>query len=132
MKVHHLLTVLVALLCLTQSPAGFLGFGKGSKLSPSPLRSLRHAADHAYDLEKTLLLHTYQTAKGVLGRLIPFLVLFFNKDAAEASPLNRQVVPIRGPFFQGWLLRSVDHREGVSIIFIVGSFSRSGSKIFSQ
>ena len=132
MKMKLLLHILFSLLILAPSPARFLGHGKGSKIGYTPLRAFRQASFPADELQKKLLLHAYQSVAGVFGKLIPFLILFYNKDAAEASPLNKQVVPLSGPFFQGWLIRSIDHRKGVSVIFIVGSFSRSGFRIFSQ
>ena len=132
MKIQLLLHILISLLILALSPARFVGHGKGSKIGATSLRAFRQATSQANGLEKKLLLHACQAVSGIVGKLIPILILFLNKAAAEASPLNKQVVPLSGPFFQGWLLRSVDHQKGVSIIFIVGSFSRSGFKIFSQ
>jgi hypothetical protein len=55
---------------------------------------------------------------------LPFLFLFAFSEKSAASPLNPQSISLTGPFFQGWLLRTVDHSKGVSIIFIIGSFSR--------
>lgn len=36
--------------------------------------------------------------------LIPFLLLFSVTDRVEASPLNPQLISLRGPFFQGIIL----------------------------
>ena len=42
------------------------------------------------------------------------LFLFAFADKASASPLNPQALAISGPFFQGWLLRTVDHSRNGS------------------
>ena len=64
----------------------------------------------------------------------PILILLFGMGVspASASPLNPQLVQLRSPFFQGWLLRTVDHTQGVSVMFIVGSFSASSCGEFTE
>lgn len=48
------------------------------------------------------------------------------------SPLNQQHVSVRGPFFQGWLLRMTDHNSNTSVIVIVGSFSAKRTVHYTQ
>ena len=62
----------------------------------------------------------------------PLLFLFFAVTSCEASPLNAQPIALFGPFFQGWLVRTVDHTCRRSFILIVGSFSKRGSRIFDE
>jgi hypothetical protein len=50
----------------------------------------------------------------------------------EASPLNLQRIAARGPFFQGWLVRAIDHAAQRSVMLIVASFSRDGSAVFDE
>jgi hypothetical protein len=50
----------------------------------------------------------------------------------DASPLNRQAVVVRGPFFQGWLIRTIDHAHGRSVMLIVASFSADGSATYDE
>ncbi len=49
-----------------------------------------------------------------------------------SSQLNPQKIKINGPFFQGWLLRTIDHVNNASFIFIVGSFSFDKSNSYNQ
>ena len=62
----------------------------------------------------------------------PLLLVLLHPEICEASPLNPQVVSIRGPFFQGWLFRTVDHQQSLSAIVIVGSFSSKGSEQYDE
>ena len=48
------------------------------------------------------------------------------------SPLAPQPIEPRGPFFQGWLIRTVDHVQGRSVMLIVASFSGRGSATYTQ
>ena len=57
---------------------------------------------------------------------IPQLIILKN------SPLNHQPISIEGPYFQGWLLRTVDHNKNISIIAIIGSFSSPGSAKYTE
>jgi hypothetical protein len=50
----------------------------------------------------------------------------------EPSPLNAQPIAVRGPFFQGWLVRAVDHATGRAVLVIVASFSHAGASSFDQ
>lgn len=59
-------------------------------------------------------------------------LLSFMVGPASASPLNVQSIKIRGPFFQGWLVRNVDHVQNCSFILIVGSFSRKNSGSYDE
>lgn len=64
------------------------------------------------------------------GAFIPTLLfLFAFADGAAASPLNPQAISISGPFFQGWLFRTVDHTRNGSVILIVGSFARGKNRL---
>lgn len=64
---------------------------------------------------------------------IPPIALFFLcSSKCSASPLNKHTIVVRGPFFQGWLVRVVDHTKKFSCLFIVGSFSRSKSKKYDE
>ena len=66
-------------------------------------------------------------------RLIPPSLLFLLSSLSlpskgSASPLNPQTISLSGPFFQGWLMRTVDHRVNTSFILIVGSFANNSKK----
>jgi len=62
----------------------------------------------------------------------PVLLFFLSTTHANASPLNKQLISLNGPFFQGWLIRMIDHKHSLSFIFIVGSFSKYRSKIYDE
>jgi len=53
----------------------------------------------------------------------PLILLALSTSKVEISPLNKQSIHVSGPFFQGWLLRVIDHDQSLSAISIVGSFS---------
>ena len=69
---------------------------------------------------------------GRLWEIPPLLLVLLHPESCEASPLNPQAVRVRGPFFQGWLFRTVDHLLNVSAIVIVGSFSSEGSEQYDE
>jgi hypothetical protein len=60
------------------------------------------------------------------------LILLSSKASFEYSPLNLQRISIRGPFFQGWLIRTVDHTQQLSCITIIGSFSKIDSNCYDE
>ena len=62
----------------------------------------------------------------------PLLVLLFTLTSCDASAMNPQPIAIKGPFFQGWLLRTVDHVNSRSFILIIGSFSSKGSMNYDE
>jgi hypothetical protein len=66
------------------------------------------------------------------GCLPPLFIFLLSISQCVASPLNKQRIEINGPFFQGWLLRTIDHEKNASFIFIVGSFSFSGKSNYDQ
>jgi hypothetical protein len=47
-------------------------------------------------------------------------------------PLNKQPITVNSPFFQGWLIRSIDHKKGISFIIIIGSFSPKGFEDYKE
>ncbi len=49
-----------------------------------------------------------------------------------ASPLNAQPIAIRDPFFQGWLIRTIDHVQDRSVVLIVASFSADGAAAYTE
>ena len=53
----------------------------------------------------------------------PLILLALSTSRAEMSQLNKKAIHVSGPFFQGWLLRVIDHDQSLSAICIVGSFS---------
>ena len=61
-----------------------------------------------------------------------FLFIFSSSSNAYASPINKQTIVLDGPYFQGWLLRTIDHENDRSIIVIAGSFSASKSLQFDE
>ena len=69
---------------------------------------------------------------GRLWGIPPLLLILLLPEVREASPLNPQAVSLRGPFFQGWLFRTVDHSQNVSAIVIVGSFSSKKKERFDE
>jgi hypothetical protein len=48
------------------------------------------------------------------------------------SPLNPQPIAARGPFFQGWLTRAIDHDNDRSVVLIVASFSADRSATYTE
>jgi hypothetical protein len=48
------------------------------------------------------------------------------------NPLNKQPIAVRGPFFQGWFIRAIDHAERRSVVNIVASFSKDGSADYDE
>lgn len=62
----------------------------------------------------------------------PLLVFLFSFTSCDASAMNPQPIAIKGPFFQGWLLRTVDHLNSRSFILIIGSFSSKGSMKYDE
>ena len=67
-----------------------------------------------------------------LGSLPPLLILILGSSAAIASPMNPQCIILNGPFFQGWLVRMVDHEQSSSFVLIIGSFSPANSGIYED
>lgn len=68
-------------------------------------------------------------------RIPPILFLLFSIRTVEpvgGSPLNPQTVRVNSPFFQGWLVRTIDHDNKRSFIFIVGSFAATTSRAFTE
>ena len=67
------------------------------------------------------------------GGLPPtLLILFGSAEAVQASPLNRQAIMLKSPFFQGWLVRVTDHENSGSFVLIVGSFSMAESDKYDE
>jgi hypothetical protein len=55
-----------------------------------------------------------------------------NSEESHASPFDPQAIVSKGPFFQGWLFRGIDHKNQISFILIIGSFSSTQSNVFDQ
>jgi hypothetical protein len=72
---------------------------------------------------------TGRISQSIFGTILLFLL---SVSSADASALNPQIISLNGPFFQGWLIRSTDHAQATSFITIIGSFSKSASKIYSE
>ena len=76
------------------------------------------------------------SSTSVLHKTIPpvLLAVLSCAQPSDASPLNPQSPAHRllTPFFQGWLVRAVDHSQDLSFIFIVGSFSSSEASDFTE
>lgn len=60
------------------------------------------------------------------------LFLFGTTESASASPLNRQAIVLKSPFFQGWLVRVTDHDKKGSFVLIIGSFSSKDSEEYDE
>ena len=67
-------------------------------------------------------------------RYLPPIIIFLFVASSKvlASPMNPQIIALKGPFFQGWLVRIIDHSRRLSIMFIVGSFSESESNKYNE
>jgi hypothetical protein len=133
-----LFIILVALSsCLGTKTYAIRQFGKRSKAnyvetstSRSPLSDY-FVASEAKSTQYSMIAGS--NFNRMLKIVIPPLLLFLlSVSSCDASVLNSQPIAIRGPFFQGWLLRTVDHINSRSFIVIVGSFSRKGSKSFDE
>jgi hypothetical protein len=59
----------------------------------------------------------------LLRKLPALALLILSTSTVNNSPLDQQEVAVSGPFFQGWLIRGVDHDQHTSFITIAGSFS---------
>lgn len=69
--------------------------------------------------------------KAFIANIFLFLLQqLFSTDGS--SPLNLQPLKVNNPFFQGWLIRNVDHVNNCSFILIVGSFSKEKSDHFDE
>jgi hypothetical protein len=64
--------------------------------------------------------------------MIPVFLFLFGINEVDASPMNLLLITLNGPFFQGWLVRTVDHDSACSFITIIGSFSKAGMKEFTE
>lgn len=64
--------------------------------------------------------------------LSPALLFLLSTSNLHKSPLNPQQLEVAGPFFQGWLVRVVDHERNLSCMVICGSFSNAGSHGFTK
>lgn len=62
----------------------------------------------------------------------PLLIFIIGTLGCEASVMNQQPISISGPFFQGWLMRTIDHANSRSMILIIGSFSGRGSACYDE
>ncbi|RYH17486.1 hypothetical protein EON65_28490 [archaeon] len=69
---------------------------------------------------------------GALFLLTPLALYLLASSQFHYSPLNKQAISVRGPFFQGWLVRCVDHSSSLSFVLIVGSFSMRSSRDYTQ
>lgn len=133
-----ILIILVALSsCLGTKTYAVRRFGKRSKenyVEAAPSRSPLRDYCVAYEAtKKDCSVTAGSNFNRMLKIVIPPLLLFLlSVSSCDASVLNSQPIAISGPFFQGWLLRTVDHTNSRSFILIVGSFSRKGSKSFDE
>ena len=92
-----------------------------------------HYQSKSYKLWFTLQKFITSIQKKPPYMLIPPVLLFLlSTTHANASPLNKQLISLNGPFFQGWLIRMIDHKNSLSFIFIVGSFSKYRSNIYDE
>lgn len=67
------------------------------------------------------------------GQLLSGIAIFFLfVKSSSASPMNPHYINLNGPFFQGWLVRTVDTKHECSFITIIGSFSKPNSKDYSE
>lgn len=71
----------------------------------------------------TIATNTNQNVISNTISISPILLFFLSISKCDASPLNQQKILLTSPFFQGWLIRTIDHSKQLSFIFIVGSFS---------
>jgi hypothetical protein len=88
------------------------------------------ASDNIQSCSKVNL-YTNNNQRSIIFKSFLFLFLF-GTSKCEASPLNKQLISINGPFFQGWLVRNTDHTKNLSFILIVGSFSFDKSSSYDE
>lgn len=82
----------------------------------------RSSAEHAPEMSPIV----ERTGEGhATVRYPPLVLALLGAQSSHASALNPHAVALRGPFFQGWLLRTVDHARNASVMLIVGSFTCS-------
>jgi len=62
----------------------------------------------------------------------PLAALFVVTKAHHEVPMNIQPIPYSGSFFQGWLMRMVDHENDLSVMLIFGTYSPDKSSRFEQ
>ena len=137
----YLIVTLAFSLCLgpiaSVTAAHHFGDYLTSKAFGSKVRSaqLRPAASSAVQLQPK---NSCQTAGSRLNNQVrkilipPLLIFLLSISKCDASVLNPQSIAIRGPFFQGWLMRTIDHENSRSFILIIGSFSAKGSKKYDE
>ena len=106
--------------------------GLAPLVSPDIIKNLYRVEDSVSDesnnIYRDVSVGSKERTRGWLPPVILFLFSGSSVLPAGASPLNPQTISLSGPFFQGWLLRTVDHRVNASFILIVGSFARSSSR----
>ena len=72
------------------------------------------------------------------GMITPMLLFMLSEaEAAHAggrkkSLLGPHAIPLRNPFFQGWLVRGVDHTCSCSFLVILGAFSSRKSGEYDE
>jgi hypothetical protein len=59
-------------------------------------------------------------------------IILLTSMITKMPPMNKQSIPFFTPFFQGWLIRTIDPIKEVSCVAIVGSFSPSMSAYYQQ
>jgi hypothetical protein len=128
---QHGLSFFVLLLSVTICTPLFRDFvsrlrGKSKRSTTTVVKPTTSASPTQYSTSRGDTVGTH------LLTLTPLLLVFLSAEECNASPLNPQMISIRGPFFQGWLFRTVDHTQNVSAILIVGSFSPSRSGRYNE
>jgi hypothetical protein len=68
----------------------------------------------------------------LLRKLPAIALMIFSTSTVNSSPLDQQEVAVSGPFFQGWLIRGVDHDQNTSFITIAGSFSGRNTNQYTE
>lgn len=65
----------------------------------------------------------------------PLFILFISNNiirSLKSNSLFQQKIPFQAPFFQGWMVRSVDISKNLSIVTIIGCYSNKSSNSFDQ
>ena len=115
---------------ITTRLKSWLGFK--SFASSGVLRNQHHSDDSLIDdmkiMDGNVGVNNMHGSRGWVPPTLLFLLSSSSSTPVSASPLNPQSISLSGPFFQGWLLRTVDHRVNTSFILIIGSFARNSNQ----
>lgn len=100
--------------------------------APRPFRRVLSNITADSQSSKLPSFHNISCVGNISAGITPMLLFILPASNIYSSPLNPQEITVAGPFFQGWLVRAIDHSQNLSLIIICGSFSSAGSRTFTN